>query len=39
MSNKQKQNKMIKTTSLKHYKKLRANGISAQLVTKAQINK
>ena len=29
---------MIKTTSLKHYKELKIKGISAQLVTKADIN-
>jgi hypothetical protein len=30
---------MISTTSLKHYKELKAKGVSVQLVTKADINK
>ena len=30
---------MIRTTSLKHYKELKAKGVSCQLVTKADLNK
>ena len=30
---------MIKTTSLKHYKELKAKGVSVQLVTKNELNK
>jgi len=30
---------MIRTTSLKHYKELKAKGISCELVTKQEINK
>jgi len=29
---------MVRTTSLKHYKELKAKGINVQLVTKADIN-
>jgi len=29
---------MIRTTSLKHYKELKAKGINAQLVTKQDLN-
>jgi len=29
---------MIRTTSLKHYKELKAKGISCQLVTKQDLN-
>lgn len=29
---------MVYTTSLKHYKELKAKGVSVQLVTKAEIN-
>jgi len=34
-----KQNKMIKTTSLKYYKKLKEKGLQAQLVTKQDLKK
>ena len=37
INNKQKRNKM-KTTSLKHYKELKAKGINVQLVTKQDLN-
>lgn len=30
---------MVYTTSLKHYKELKAKGISVELVTKAELNK
>lgn len=30
---------MVKTTSLKHYKELKAKGVNVQLVTFAEINK
>ena len=30
---------MVKTTSLQHYKDLRAKGVNAQLVTKSELNK
>ena len=29
---------MVKTTSLKHYKRLQAKGINAELKTKAKLN-
>jgi hypothetical protein len=29
---------MIRTTSLAHYKKLKAKGVNAQLVTKSDLN-
>jgi hypothetical protein len=29
---------MIRTTSLKHYKELKAKGLTVQLVTKQQLN-
>lgn len=30
---------MVRTTSLKHYKKLKAKGITCELVTKQDLNK
>ena len=30
---------MIRTTSLKHYKELKAKGLNVQLVTKQELNK
>ena len=30
---------MIKTTSYKHYKELKAKGVNVQLVTKSDLNK
>lgn len=30
---------MVYTTSLKHYKELKAKGINVELVTKAELNK
>ena len=30
---------MVRTTSLKHYKKLKEKGLNAQLVTKQELNK
>ena len=30
---------MVRTTSLKHYKELKAKGINVELVTKQDINK
>jgi hypothetical protein len=30
---------MVRTTSLKHYKELKAKGINCELVTKQELNK
>lgn len=35
----QKTENMIRTTSLKHYKELKAKGVNVQLVTKQELNK
>jgi len=34
-----KQGTMIRTTSIKHYKELKAKGVSVELVTKQTLNK
>jgi hypothetical protein len=34
-----KKETMVRTTSLKHYKELKAKGVNVQLVTKEDLNK